>query len=57
MDRIREILGTALVKNVVLPGLIGALVGWLTRHNYSYLADGICAVSNGLAIYVEACVK
>lgn len=55
MDKIREILASTLVKNFVLPGLVGALVGFLTRHNYSYLADAVCVVANGLMIYTEAC--
>lgn len=57
MDKIRAFLTSALVKNFVLPGLIGSLVGFLTRHNLDYLADAVCVVATGLTIYSEACVK
>jgi hypothetical protein len=55
IDSTKISIAVAVAKRVIVPVLVGGLVGWLMAHGYSDWADAICSSSRALGISVTEC--
>jgi hypothetical protein len=55
IDNAKISIVVAVAKRVLIPVVVGGIVGWLMAHGYSDWADAVCSSSRALGISVTEC--